>query len=161
MKVYIPHDWCVEMAQLEGDAEVGAGALALDLAPGQTPGLGSTLAAPPDYPTFGRLVRFLRREHNLSLEQLADQARLHLPDLVAVERDADHTPNLRTVYQIAKHFKLQASGLLQLAGLAAPSDPSLSDSAVRFAANSDPTSELSDQQRAILEALISELNERP
>ena len=152
MKVNIPQDWCLQMARLEGDMEVGAGRLSTDTeaSPVQT-------ATPPSF-AFSRVVDFLRREHDLTPEQLAHRAHV---DLLAIERDPDHTLHLRTVYQIARYFNLQVSLCLQLAGLTTPSDASLADRAVRFAANSDPSSELSDEQRAVLEALISELNERP
>ncbi len=155
MKVNIPQDWCLQMARLEGDLEVGAGCLSIDQ--------GTSPVQPTTAPSvaFARVVDFLRREHDLTPEQLARGASVDLPDLLAIERDPDHTPHLRTVYQIARYFNLQVSLLLQLAGLTTPSDTSLADRAVRFAANSDPSSELSDEQLAVLEALISELNERP
>lgn len=156
MKVNIPKDWCMEMARLEGDMEVGAGQLSSDaLASGFV-----RASTEPSF-AFSQVIDFLRREHELTPAQLAHRAHVDLADLLAIERNPDQTPHLRTVYQIARYFNLQVSLLMQLAGLTTPSDAGLADRAVRFAANSDPSAELSDEQQAILEALISELNQRP
>ena len=82
MKLEIEKEWCIRMAQLEGDAEIGAGRLAVDpvfdgdVIPG-TAGdeEGSNVA-------FGRFVRLMRRQRGLTLERLADDADVDMVDLV-------------------------------------------------------------------------------
>ena len=160
MKVRIPKDWSVQMALLEGDAEVGAGDLAVGFSLDHSRSPGSTGLTSLPSSTFGRLVSHLRCQQKLTREQLADRLRVERNELRALEDDPEHTPHLRTVYQIARHFNLKISLLLQLAGLTEPSDTEFTERAVRFAANADLSSEFSDEQRAVLEALISELNER-
>ena len=86
MKIEITKEWCLQMAELECDAEIGAGLLAIDpifdsdAVPVQT----------PEEPAvaFGRFVRLMRRNNGLTLEKLADEADVDISDLVGI--DADH-----------------------------------------------------------------------
>ena len=71
MKVEIGKEWCIRMAELEEDAEIGAGRLAVDpVFDGEAVPVevsdedGSNVA-------FGRFVRLMRRRLGLSLEKLA------------------------------------------------------------------------------------------
>ena len=161
MKVHIPQDWCMEMALLEGNAEVGAGLLTTHADVRDS----STIAAPDSELqasfAFGQFVNLMRRQRRLTLEQMADDVHVDLPELIAIERNPHHTPHLRTAYQLAKYFDLLLPRVLQLAGLAAPNEPRPFNDAVPFAANSDPSAELTEEERAVLDAFISVLNEQP
>ena len=61
MKLEIEKEWCIRMAQLEGDAEIGAGRLAVDpvfdgdVIPAAADDEAGSNAA------FGRFVRLMRR----------------------------------------------------------------------------------------------------
>ena len=161
MKLEIEKEWCIRMALLEGDAEIGAGRLAVDPvfdvdvipAPaGEEEG--SNVA-------FGRFVRLMRRQRGLTLEGLADDADVDMADLVEIESNPHHKPELRTAYQLANYFKVPRSGFMQVAGLAVPKDTRLFDEAVRFAARSEPTAALTSEESAALEAFVSVLNKQP
>ena len=160
MKLEIRKEWCVRMAQLEGDAEIGAGRLAVDpvfdgevipVAAGDEEG--SNVA-------FGRFVRLMRRQRGLTLERLADDADVDMADLVEIESKPHHKPELRTAYQLANYFKVPRSGFLQVAGLTGPKDTKLFDEAVRFAARSEPTAALTSEESAALEAFVAVLSEQ-
>ena len=160
MELRISKEWCVHMAQLEGDTEIGAGRLAIDpVFDGEaTPILdrrheGSTLA-------FGRFVNLMRRQRGVSLEQLAEAADVTVTELVEIESDTRHKPALRTTYQLANYFKMPRSGFMQVAGLAARKDARLSDEAVRFAARAEPTAALTPEENAALEAFVAVLSEQ-
>ena len=161
MKLEIGKEWCIRMAQLEGDAEIGAGRLAVDpVFDGEViPGAagdeeGSNVA-------FGRLVRLMRRQRGLTLEKLADDADVDMVDLVEIESNPHHKPELRTAYQLANYFKVPRSGFMQVAGLVAPKDTRLFNEAVRFAARSEPTAALTSEETAALEAFVAVLSEQP
>lgn len=107
---------------------------------------------------FGRLIEYARREQGLTVERLAEQADVDLGELVEIERDDDFMPQLRTVHQLASVLKLPTSRLMQVAGLATPR-PSVAGAALRFAARSEPTSELSPDEREAFEEFVKVLVE--
>ena len=160
MKIEISKEWCMRMAQLEDDAEIGAGLLAIDpvfygdpVPAGVNKEEGTNVA-------FGRFVNLMRRRRGMSLERLADDADVDMADLVEIESDPHHKPELRTAYQLANYFKVPRVGLMQVAGLAVPKDAGLFDEGVRFAARSGPTAELTPEEGAALEAFVAVLSEQ-
>jgi HTH-type transcriptional regulator, competence development regulator len=158
MKINIPKAWCLRMAQLEGDAEIGAGALAVDpVFDGET-----ALAESPEETSlaFSRFVRLARRSRGLTVESLAERADVELAELLTIEEDSRYKPNLRTVYQLANYFGVQRANLLQVAGLTAPKDNHLVIEAVRFAARSESVAALTAEERAALDAFVSVLSEQ-
>lgn len=160
MKIEISKDWCLHMAQREGDAEIGAGRLAIDpVFDGERIPADVAEEEGPNV-AFGRFVNLMRRQQGMSLEQLAVDADVDMADLVEAESDPYHRPELRTAYQLANYFKVPQAGLMQVAGLAAPKDARLFDEGVRFAARSEPTAELTPVETAALEAFVAVLSEQ-
>lgn len=161
MKNVFTKEWCMRMAGLEADAEIGAGALAAD--PIFDDFSVSEMVQGAEDKTayaFSRFVRLSRRSRRLSVEALAEQADLEIVELVAIEENSQYKPDLRTVYQLANFFGVQRSNLLQVAGLTIPKDAHLIDQAVRFAARSEPSAALTAEERAALEAFVSVLSEQ-
>ena len=160
MKVEISEEWCMRMAQLEGDAEIGAGRLAVD--PVFDGEAASSATSDEEGPiiAFGRFVNLMRRHRGLSLEKLADNSDADMTDLVEIESDPHHRPEPRTVYRLANYFDVPHSGLLQMAGLATPKDATLFNEAVRFAARSEPTAALTPEEGAALESFVAVLSEQ-
>ena len=68
MKMEIGEEWCMRMAQLEGDAEIGAGLLAIDPV-GETASVAASEGA-----AFGRFLSLMRRRRGLGFEKPADDA---------------------------------------------------------------------------------------
>lgn len=157
MKIEFSKEWCRRMAELEGDAEIGAGPLAFD--PVFTGERIPAVSDDEDEPhiAFGRFVRLMRRQRGLSLEELATGADVDVAILVEIENDPHHKPELRTTYQLANYFGVSRSGLMQVAGLAARKDAKLSDEAIRFAARSEPTAALTSEEKEALEAFVAVL----
>ena len=156
----IGKEWCLHMAQLEGDAEIAAGRLAVDpvfdseeFPIATSDDDGSNIA-------FARFVRLMRRKRGITLEKLASDADVDVADLVEIESDPHHRPQLRTTYQLATYFRVSRSGLMQVAGLTETKDARLFDEAVRFAARSEPTAELTPEERTALEAFVAVLSEK-
>jgi HTH-type transcriptional regulator, competence development regulator len=156
MKLDVTREWCLAMANLEGDAEIGVGAYGID------PTFdGHPIEAVAEEPriAFGRFVRLMRRDRGLSLEKLAEDADIEISELIEIEDDTRHRPELRTVYQLASFFKVPGTKLMQLAGLTASNDNRFIEEAVRFAARSESVSALTKEERAALLAFIAVLSE--
>lgn len=158
MKIDITKEWCLRMAQLEGDAEIGAGKLAIDpVFDGE--GLATKDGEEPSI-AFGRFVRLMRRDRGLTIEKLAEDADIDISELMEIEDDARRRPEPRTVYQLATYFKVQRAKLMQVAGLVVPNDNELVEEAVRFAARSEPVTQLTREERAALAAFVAVLSEK-
>lgn len=156
MKLTLTKDWVVRRAALEDDIDVAAGLAArhpsLESAQPSTPAPAETRLA------LGPLVQLTRRKHSLSMEKLAEEARVDLVEVVSIERDPSFRPEPRTVYQIAEVLQLPAKSLLQLSGNTVVKDEVFRDAAVRFAARSASVERLTSEERKILEEYVAFLS---
>lgn len=155
MRIEVTKDWCVRMAELEADEEIGVGLVAVD------PLFDGEALAPSEEPAvaFGRFVSLMRRDRGLSVEKLADETDVDVAELVIIEEDTRYKPEVRTVYQLANFFELPRTTLLQVAGLTLPKDSRIAEESVRFAARSEPVEALSDEERAALDTFVAVLSE--
>lgn len=159
MKFEFSKDWCLRMAQVGGDDEIGAGLVAADpVFDGEAQPVASSAEEPSV--AFGRFVRLMRRNHGLTIEKLAETADIEIAELVAIEDNARHKPEVRTVYQLANFFRVSRPNLMQIAGLVVAQDNRLVNEAARFAARSDPVAALTPEERAALDAFVAVLGER-
>lgn len=158
MKVNLSKDWCMKMAQLEGDAEIGAGLAAFD--PIFDDNVSNVAAVEEGGLAFSRFVQLARRSRGLTVEALAEKTDLELSEVLVIEENCNYKPDLRTVYQLANFFGVQRTNLLQIAGLTAPKNSNLINEAVRFAARSESVAVLTAEERAALEAFVSVLSEK-
>jgi HTH-type transcriptional regulator, competence development regulator len=151
-------EWCLNMARLEGDGEIGAGAVAAD------PIFDGELIEQrkQDEPVvaFSRFVRLMRRRRNMDVEKLANTADIDIEELVSIEEDPHFRPEVRTVYQLSMFFDVPRESLLQIAGLTKPKDARIYQEAVRFAARSEPVAALTPEEREALEVFVSVLSEK-
>jgi len=158
MKIEYTKEWCMRMARLEDDAdypgEIGAGTLAHDAMPERVE------TASDANVVFGRFVHLMRRKQGVTLEKLAEDADVEIAELVEIEDDSRHRPERRTVYQLAHHFNVPSTKLMQLAGLSVPKNMRLFDAGIRFAARSESVQSLSETERAALDAFVSVLSEQ-
>jgi len=146
-------EWLRRMADREDQFEsIAVGGLAADA------GMLEASVSTSSPRVFGRLIEFARRARGLSVENLARSADLDLAELLAVE-DMGKTPTPRTVFQLSKVLRLSTNKLMELAGLAEPRDSSLNQAALRFIARSEPTANLSREEREAFEEFIKVLVE--
>jgi transcriptional regulator with XRE-family HTH domain len=161
MKIEFTKEWCLHMAELEAQAGAVEAGVGVPVDESDVTHIeASTVRELDPNIAFGRFVRLMRRNQKLSLEKLAEDARVEVTELVGIEEDTRHRPDPRTVYQLANHFGIPTAKLLQLAGLKKPKDSHLIEEAIRFAARSDPVESLNDEERAALEAFVSVLSDR-
>jgi transcriptional regulator with XRE-family HTH domain len=111
-----------------------------------------TLPAPVR--VFGSLIQLLRREKGLTLEKLAEKARVDIGELVNIEQDPDYEPRPRTVHQLAGVLGLPKRTLVKLSNLTEVHDDELKRAAVRFVAHSSSMAELSREERQALAEFV-------
>lgn len=107
---------------------------------------------------FGQFIELARRKVGLSLEALAERAEVDLSELVAIERDGMR-PEPRTVSQLSKALDLPLRGLHELAGFVKVHGQRLNQAALRFAARSEPTAQLTPDEREALDEFVKVLAE--
>ena len=158
MKLVISREWFERKAKLEADLEVAAGLLARDPFPEE---VATQSSSEPDMETrfaFGSLVEAMRRRNGLTMEKLAEKARIDVAEIRNIERDAHHRAEPRTVFQLASTFGLPNKALLQLSGNAAARDAGMHEHAMRFAARSGVSVQnLSKDEKRALEEFIAYL----
>lgn len=142
-------EWIRAMAEAEDRCQsVSVGGLAHDL---------GMLQGQESPRVLGRLIEFARRAKGLSLEDLAKDADVDLAELVAIERDMDMTPTPGTLSRLAHTLALPPAKLMELSGAAACCDEAIGKAALRFAARSKPTTELSRDEREAFEEFVKVL----
>lgn len=157
MKINFSKEWCMRMAEFEGDSAVGVGLYGVD--PVFDHEVMAEVALPEESNViFGKFVRLMRRRQGLTVEKLAESADVEVADLIEIEDDTRHKAEPRTVYQLAQYFRVPETNLMQIAGLTAPKNAYLLDEAIRFAARSDPVAQLTPEERAALEAFVAILS---
>jgi transcriptional regulator with XRE-family HTH domain len=147
-----PREWLRQASDIEDNCRsVSVGGMAADL---------NMLPAPvgETHRVFGRLVEYARRKQGLTLEELAEQAEVDLAEIVEIEMHDEIVPQVRTVYNLANVLNLPSGRLLEVAGLATPR-PDVSSAALKFAARSEPTAQLSPEEREALEEFVKVLVE--
>lgn len=158
MKIEVTKDWCKAMAQHEAGVEVGAGLIAADpIFDGEA---AHDITFDESRIALGRFVHLIRRQRKLSLEGLAECADVDLPELMSIELDAHYIPEPRTIFQLANVFHVSQKKLMGLSGLTKPKDTKYIEEAVRYAANSASIENLTAEEQAALDGLISVLSEK-
>jgi len=158
MNIELTNQWIANMAEREGDAEIGAGLLACDpvyrasVDAGQTPEE-SRLA-------LGRFVNLMRRHQHMTIEQLAESADVEIGELMSIEADSPQLPEPRTLYQLAEVFSVSHKKLMGLSGLTRTKEAGFISEAVRYAARSESLEDLNDEEQAALDGLITVLSEK-
>lgn len=106
---------------------------------------------------FGTLVSFRRRALKMSLEDLAEKARVELEELFRIEEDATYVPEPRTVHKLGQQLKLPVPQLLVLSGNATSKNDELNNAALKFAARSRAVEKLNREQTEALNEFVKVL----
>jgi transcriptional regulator with XRE-family HTH domain len=165
MKFNISKKWLLKAASKEDKMPVSAGSFSFDMVADDTQDPQEKHMVVAEEPcaylsVFGRLINMRRRERGLTLERLADIARIDLDELVGIEQVPGYTPEPRTVCQLAATLKLPKNRLLQLSGCVEEQDEDLTQQSVRFAARSDALEKLTREQKQALDEYIRFLEEK-
>lgn len=106
---------------------------------------------------LGTLIQMLRRSKRLSVDQLAENARIAASELRRIENDPTFDPSPRTIFQLEQYFDLNERSLVILSG-AMHVDNDVREEAVRFAASSEDIHELTKEERKLLNHFVKFLS---
>ncbi len=163
MKFNISKEWLAKYANEEDSVEVTAGRLELNELEAQTAEKRALIAQEVDsgqtVPIFGRFINMCRRKRGLTLERLAEKARVDVAELLKIEMDVRYRPEPRTVYQLSRILGLSTDRLMQLSGNTKIRDTMLEISVVKFAANSESLEKLSPEETRAVEDFVKALSE--
>jgi len=109
---------------------------------------------------FSTLICHRRRALRLTMEDLAQKAKVELDELLRIEEDSAYVPEPRTVHQLASHLKLPIPQLLVLSGNATSASTELTEAAVRFAARSRAVEKLNREENEALNEFVKVLVEQ-
>lgn len=109
---------------------------------------------------FSTLISYRRRALRLTIESLAEKAKVDVDELLQIEEDTGYVPEARTVHQLANQLKLPIPQLLVLSGNARSANTELTEAAVRFAARSRAVEKLNREQSDALNEFVKVLVEQ-
>lgn len=155
MKPNTDRKWLKRQAELEDNCFVSVGGLisTVEKLEQQSKEISLTRCA------FVRLLELTRREYKLTWEQLSKKLDVALEELIGIATDEKYKPTPRTVTKIAQFMKVPAEKLFILSGLTRAKDARFQKEALRFAARSQPTEELSSEEQEALEEYVKFLCE--
>lgn len=152
-------NWLTKRADQEDEQFVSVGGLISEIDSPQRVDEPSAPGIEVSKLAFVRLLQLARRERHLSLEQLAEKAKVDLVDVVNIEMGRASRPSPRTIYQLASLFKLPPKKLMLLAGLVQIKDVRLQEASLRFVVRSEPVKDLSVEEAAALEEFVKFLGQ--
>jgi len=106
---------------------------------------------------FRTLISYRRRALRLTMEDVAQKAKVELDELLEIEENASYVPEPRTVQKLAGLLKLPIEELLVLSGNATAANAVLTEAAVRFAARSRAVEKLNREQNDALNEFVKVL----
>ena len=149
--------WCLNAGAREDGLDIGAGVIAAD--PVFTHECSADEFPEASRLALGQFINLMRRDQGLSIESLAEKADIEIGELLSLEYNASHLPDVRTLYQLAEVFGVSQEKLMGLSGLTHANNGDYVEEAVRYAAKSASVEVLSNDEHAILNGLISVLSE--
>jgi HTH-type transcriptional regulator, competence development regulator len=109
---------------------------------------------------FSTLISYRRRALRMTMEDVAQRARVELDELLEIEENSCYVPEVRTVHRLADLLKLPIPQLLVLSGNAKAATAELTEAAVRFAARSRAVEKLNPEQSDALNEFVKVLVEQ-
>ena len=157
--------WMRTMSELEFVQETGVGrpvgAQLVEPALGRA-GKSAELTLSGDrilHVALSTLVKNWRRQKRWTAEAAAERIGIALEELVEIETEATELPEPRVIYFLAEAMKVPHPRLQQLAGLVHEVEPTVVQSALRFAAHAGPEAALTKSEREHLRAFLSALRD--
>ncbi len=104
---------------------------------------------------FRDVVRALRRERELTVDQLAKKLEMDRDEIVAMERNPGYRPSPVVLHKLSRFYGIPTRRLAALAGAIRETPESLVEEASRFAAQSDSFAKLSREERQLLDRFVN------
>ena len=103
---------------------------------------------------FREVVRGLRREKGLGIDQFARKSGIDRADVIAMERSSRYKPTPLILHRLSQFYKVSQRKLAALVGAIQEVSPSMQMEASRFAAQSESFSKLTDEERRTLDDFV-------
>jgi transcriptional regulator with XRE-family HTH domain len=103
---------------------------------------------------FREVVRGMRKEKGLTIEQLARKIEFPAEELSELERDCTYRATPLLLHKLSRFYEIPQRKLAALAGAIADVPQSFRERASSFAANSDSFSKLSREEKKVLDEFV-------
>lgn len=103
---------------------------------------------------FQEVVRGLRKEKGLGIEQFAKKTEIDKIDVIAMERHPGYKPSPLVIHRLSKFYKISQKKLAILAGAVKDMPHRMEQEASRFAAQSESFAKLTEEERKILDDFV-------
>ena len=103
---------------------------------------------------FREVIRGLRKEQGLSLDQLARRIDARTEELAKLERDSTYRPTPLMLYKLSRFFEIPQRMLALLAGAIKGMPPALYQQASSFVAQSESFSKLTNEEKKLLDEFV-------
>lgn len=103
---------------------------------------------------FQEVVRGLRKEKGLGIEQFAKKAGIDKTDVIAMERHPGYKPSPLIIHRLSKFYDIPQKKLAVLAGAIKNMPPKMEQEASRFAAQSESFAKLTEEERKTLDEFV-------
>jgi transcriptional regulator with XRE-family HTH domain len=108
---------------------------------------------------FREVLRNLRRERGLKIEEFAKESGVGLDEAISIERSNNYCPTPLALYRLSKFYGISQRKLAVLAGAIKDIPREVKEQASRFAAQSDSFSKLTHEERRTLDEFVKFLRE--
>lgn len=108
---------------------------------------------------FREVLRNLRRERGLKIEEFARESGIGLDEAISIERSNNYRPTPLALYRLSKFYGISQRKLAVLAGAIKDIPREVKEQASRFAAQSDSFSKLTHEERRTLDEFVKFLRE--
>lgn len=108
---------------------------------------------------FQRIMRDLRIEQGLSIDQLAKKIGVDRNEIFQMECDSNYHPSPLILFSLSKFYKIPQRKLAMLAGVITNCPSELREEASRFAANSESFEKLSREEKKALDSFVKILKD--
>ncbi len=103
---------------------------------------------------FHLFVQMLRRRHGLTVDKLARRTDIDRDEIVAMERNHAYRPSPLTLHKLCNFYKIPERRMLVLAGAIKEVPRSFSETASRFAAQSESFAKLTEEEQKTLDEFV-------
>ncbi len=103
---------------------------------------------------FQEVVKGLRKEKSLGIEQFAEKAGIDKADVIAMERHPGFKPSPLVIHRLSKFYKIPQKKLAILAGAIKDMPRRMEQEASRFAAQSESFAKLTEEERKTLDDFV-------
>lgn len=157
MKLKMTKEWLLKNIDKEDNAIVSAGSFCIGKLDALEEFSKERKEVDKPVPAFGRLISLSRRSKGLTMEKLAELARVDLDEVLNIEETAEYIAEPRTVCQLAQVLQLPEDRVLELSGNTVARDEQLHEDAVRFAASAQSLEKLSTVEKQALDHFVKRL----